>query len=164
MKRERSAPVAGPPARSESAKPPARSSSGVTPCRRTPCHRRHEWVDGMSDCWHAVDIVSGTRIARIICSSYARRAFWNVSPCGEHRGRAWNPALHFALQHAEKADERREKRAVARTTAVASSTSRSVSTIAAGTVPTGVAKTSESARMPAFPDPPEVRRTSGSRE
>ena len=38
-------------------------------------------IDGMSDCWHAVDIVSGTRIARIICSSYARRAFWNVSPC-----------------------------------------------------------------------------------
>jgi hypothetical protein len=77
-----------------------------------------------------------------------------------HRGRAWNPALHFALQHAEKADERREKRAVARTTAVASSTSRSVSTVAAGTVPTGVAETSESARTPAFPDLPEVRGTS----
>ena len=114
----------------------------------------------MSDCWHAVYIVSGTRIARIICSSYARRAFWNVSPCGEHRGWAWNPTLHFALQHAEKADERREKRAVARTTAVASSTSRSVSTVAAGTVLTGVAETSESARMPAFPDLPEVRGTS----
>ena len=26
-------------------------------------------VDGMSDCWHAVDIVSGTRIARIRCEA-----------------------------------------------------------------------------------------------
>ena len=60
--------------------------------------------------------------------------------------RPWRAALHFALQQRRKsdADERREKHAVARANAVASSTSRSVSTVAAGSVLTGVAQTSES--------------------
>ena len=34
----------------------------------------------MSDCWHAVDIVSGTRIARIICEARVleRVALWRA--------------------------------------------------------------------------------------
>jgi hypothetical protein len=78
--------------------------------------------------------------------------------------RPWRAALHFALQQRRKsdADERREKHAVARANAVALSTSRSVSTVAAGSVLTGVAQTSES--TPTFPDQSEVGELSGGRD
>jgi hypothetical protein len=70
-----------------------------------------------------------------------RLAFWNVRQAASMR--PWRAALHFVLQQRRKSDtdERREKRAVAHANSIASSTSRSVSTVAAGTVPTGVAQT-----------------------
>jgi hypothetical protein len=55
----------------------------------------------MSDCWrHAIDIVSGTRIARIICEARVleRVVLWRAQGAGLESTRPWHAALHFALQ------------------------------------------------------------------
>ena len=46
----------------------------------------------MSDCWHAIDIVSGTRIARIICEARVleRVALWRAQGAGLESTRPWH--------------------------------------------------------------------------